>query len=337
MEQGLKDLHLHAGTVCFTDHSDNPTVAGADTPVSITTGAPMQIVNAHLLGVHVSNWLLLAVNSEGVPAGLVEQLRGTIYNVNLLRETPLVTGFLAPSTWNKEVLERTFPGKPVLLCQHGVFDRFKPVPELHQELEALYARGTFRVLHITSTLKDRKSTEALLKAWKVFVESKTVADPSLLLWVNSVYIADLQKMLQTQGIPKVRIFTGVGMPESMLIDVYNRVHVVCQPSRAEGFGLTPLEARVCGTPVVATACTGHADHVHGPGTFIVEHGPHAAVDDFWDAQAPTVTEHAIVDGLQRAAAGWQKAHAEMLGAADNIREQWLWKNKIQDAIQQLTK
>src|SRR5690606_16992598 len=73
-----------------------------------------------------------------------------------------------------------------------------------------------------------------------------------------------------------------------------------QPSRAEGFGLVPLEARVAGVPVVTTACTGHQDHVTegSRGVVIVDSGADAPIDDGPGAMAPAVRAASVADALR---------------------------------------
>jgi len=50
--------------------------------------------------------------------------------------------------------------------------------------------------------------------------------------------------------PGVEVFGRV--PESELIDLYQRAWLFCLPSSYEGFGVPYIEAMACGTPVVAT-------------------------------------------------------------------------------------
>lgn len=42
------------------------------------------------------------------------------------------------------------------------------------------------------------------------------------------------------------------VPDEELVDIYNLTSVYCQPSFSEGFGLNPLEALACGTPVASS-------------------------------------------------------------------------------------
>ena len=53
------------------------------------------------------------------------------------------------------------------------------------------------------------------------------------------------------------------------------VTAVLQPSRAEGFGLIPLQAVACGTPALLTGATGHAEYVEDieRGSLCVRTGP----------------------------------------------------------------
>lgn len=55
------------------------------------------------------------------------------------------------------------------------------------------------------------------------------------------------------GLDKTR-FQSVGYTtEGRLLDLYKRAALVVQPSLMEGFGLTTLEALICGTPVIASS------------------------------------------------------------------------------------
>jgi hypothetical protein len=151
----------------------------------------MGLVQAHRIGQHQSHWLLLAPNSEALPKGLVEAL--TRPSESLPRGL-LTGGLLTPSAWAASVLRRLVPGKPVVVAPHGVN------PDVHTAVEAErvrprqeYKHGLFSVLHMTSSETERKSTQALLRAWKIAKQAKQLpARAKLYVMMNPVHMSRLR-------------------------------------------------------------------------------------------------------------------------------------------------
>lgn len=85
-----------------------------------------------------------------------------------------------------------------------------------------------------------------------------------------------------------------------------------------------LEARASGVPIVATACTGHADHLEGVASIIVRHGPAAPIDDGPGALAPTVSPHEIAEALSYAKSKWLHLAVAAFTEADSVRRRWSW-------------
>jgi glycosyltransferase involved in cell wall biosynthesis len=56
--------------------------------------------------------------------------------------------------------------------------------------------------------------------------------------------------------------------EADLVDLYRAAEVLAAPALYEGFGLPPLEAMACGTPVVVAAGSGGLVEVSGPAAVV---------------------------------------------------------------------
>jgi glycosyltransferase involved in cell wall biosynthesis len=89
--------------------------------------------------------------------------------------------------------------------------------------------------------------------------------------------------------------------DDALVDLYRAAAVVAAPALYEGFGIVPLEAMACGTPVVAAAPAGALEEVAGNAAVLVrERRP-----DAWTAaieEARARRDELVARGLQRAAA-----------------------------------
>jgi glycosyltransferase involved in cell wall biosynthesis len=72
-------------------------------------------------------------------------------------------------------------------------------------------------------------------------------------------------------------FTGY-VPRERLRELYRRAKIFVYPSRAEGFGIPPLEAMACGAPVVATR-TGAIPEFAGDAALLVNPGDREALRD----------------------------------------------------------
>ena len=99
------------------------------------------------------------------------------------------------------------------------------------------------------TLEPRKNLPNLLRAFDMIA---TDADAELILGGAQGWLpAELQSALENVKHPE-RVRTTGFIPESELRFWLGGVDLFAMPSRYEGFGIPPLEAMACGTPVVAS-------------------------------------------------------------------------------------
>ena len=136
----------------------------------------------------------------------------------------------------------------------GVAPYFRPVTDpvaLRQTLSVLHLKPDEYVLHV-GTLEPRKNLRRLIEAYALLLKEASEPVPELVLagaggW-NYQEILVLIEALALQD--KVRC---VGrLPAEMLPALYSGARVFVYPSLYEGFGLPPLEAMACGTPVVTS-------------------------------------------------------------------------------------
>lgn len=312
MVEGLKACERFGGFVPLENHTCE-TLPDLDAEIGVLVGPPELASLLASFGDFKERWLFIAANSSWLPAGTMQRLE-TISQI---------TGYVAPSTWAKAVTE-THTNKPVFLWRHGVDAGFGR----HHVDEQQRPEG-FHLLHLTSSYGERKGTHALIRAWHLLRGTGGFGEQATL-----TIIADggLEDMLQTaheaaQGDDSIRLMMRLNLPVEDMARLYQQFTFICQPSRAEGFGMVPLEARCCGVPVVMTACTGHADHVNAAvyaGVCVVKHGDLAPIDDGPDALAPAVEKAEVALGLQRAYARAGQYQQEALEAADKLRKTWSW-------------
>ena len=326
MLQALEDLLLMSGFVPGESTEFELDVPGATAPIAVVVGDPMRVLQTHIHGDHKQTWLMLAPNSNGVPPKLRDELSKDTNSPSKGRRVPVVDGFLAPSSWAQEVLKREFPNHPVRLCRHGVISAFRCQPELWERREQL----PFRALHVTSSKLSRKCTRELIRAWK-----RLKTDSTLDVLANPEFAPKFQEMVNAEGAQHVvQVIPGGRIPYDQYVKTLHLYSLVVQPSRAEGFGLVPLEARACGVPVVMTNNTGHQDHFDPLSCEIVQSGPDQESDDYWGATAPTVSEDDILDGLKRARLRLPALKEEAMAFAKS-HEKWTWTNQVRETMKEL--
>lgn len=129
---------------------------------------------------------------------------------------------------------------------------YRPVndPEILKQTKSKYhITGDF--ILFVSTIEPRKNLPALLKAYRQLLD-RYRADVKLAVvgrrgWLSEEVFTLVDKLKLTNDI----LFLG-RVPVEDLLDLYNAAQLLVQPSFYEGFGLPPLEAMACGTPVVVS-------------------------------------------------------------------------------------
>lgn len=169
-------------------------------------------------------------------------------------------------------------------------------------------------LLFVGTIEPRKNLGTLLRSYHLLRQSYNVDLPLLLVGAPGWLAQDIYELVGTLHLEgKVFFLTNIAANESLRA-LYNLATMLVHPAYYEGFGLTPLEAMACGTPVVCSNA-GSLPEVVGDAALLV------APDD---VEGWAVAIHRLLidadlrarlrlRGLARASAfSWEKAARETL-------------------------
>jgi len=164
-----------------------------------------------------------------------------------------------------------------------------------------------------STIEPRKNVPTLLMAYRQLLDNYH-ADVNLVLAGEKGWLFDeVFALVEKLGLKERVRFLGSVSPEELL-GLYNAAHLLVHPAFYEGFGLPPLEAMACGTPIVVSN-TSSLPEVVGDAALLVEptdvDGMAVAIWRLISDEA--LRQRMIHRGLKRARRfSWKKAALETL-------------------------
>lgn len=179
---------------------------------------------------------------------------------------------LTVSEFSRQDIAHTYRISPykITVTHNGVEPRFTPDAETPDEGESV--RRRFKIerdyLLAVGSLQPRKNLARLLGAYRRLREKHTDLTHQLVLVGRQLWLyKDILREIERQAWARDVIVTGyVGDEE--LPALYRSATALVYPSLFEGFGLPPLEAMACGTPVI-TSKTSSLPEVVGDAALLV--------------------------------------------------------------------
>ncbi|MBU3111575.1 glycosyltransferase family 4 protein [Clostridium lacusfryxellense] len=199
---------------------------------------------------------------------------GRSYLLKFLKEMPIIMGgsdgIITVSEFSKRDILRFFPidEKKIFVTPLAADKKYTPLDKLHCKnlLETIYNLTKPFILYLGG-FSDRKNIESAITAFsKVYKDLNK--DYNLVIVGN--YRDSSQRLVKLTNELKMEshvVFTGF-VPEEHLPIFYNSCDTFIYPSFYEGFGLPPLEAMNCGTPVIASKLTSIPEVVGDGGILI---------------------------------------------------------------------
>ncbi len=114
-----------------------------------------------------------------------------------------------------------------------------------------YAANERFILFTGDPLQRRKNVKTLVEAYVRLRQAGSIEQRLLLTGDRSALDSDIFAALRASGYEETVSFVGRVADED-LVALYNAADLFVYPSFYEGFGLPPLEAMACGTPVITS-------------------------------------------------------------------------------------
>lgn len=234
------------------------------------------------------------------------------------------TRIIAPSEWTKQEIVKIMGTRPekIRVIHEGAREKMRPLPS--DEGKAILEKHgiSSQYLLYVGTIEPRKNLTTLIRAYDELLR-QTPHRPQLVLcggrgWMEDEVFRVVEELkLQDQ----VR-FTGY-VDDADLPALYSGAEAFVYPSIYEGFGLPPLEAMACGTPVVTSNVSslpevvGEAGLLHDPLDY------RALTSHF----VTLLSDRSVSEKLQRAGLeqasrfSWERAARETQALYDEVFEE----------------
>jgi len=205
------------------------------------------------------------------------------------------------------------PGDKITAIPHGVGEEFRPITDarLLENIRLKYSLPQDFILNV-GVVEPRKNLTLLLKSYQR-LRFHGISFPLVVVGGLGWMYEDVFSLAESLGIKELVYFTGY-VPNHDLPIIYNLAKVFVYPSIYEGFGLPPLEAMACGTPVITTAVSSMPEHVGDAGILI-----------------PPQDEKALTNALQKLIND-STLQEELSNKGPERASQFTWKRTAQETI-----
>ena len=177
-----------------------------------------------------------------------------------------------------------------------------------KEVKSRYAiEGEY--LMFLSNIEPRKNIENLLKALRLLPDEYKKRYSLVLIggmaWSNDAIMAEIDKT-RAEGWRIIKPTSYV--PDADLPALLSGAKLLIHPAFHEGFGISPLQAMACGTPVAVSDLPVMHETIGENGTFFNPHSPQAISEALRGIMTHTQTEDEASKGRERAAEfSWNRA------------------------------
>ncbi len=158
------------------------------------------------------------------------------------------------------------PPEKVTVVYEAAAPHFRPQPlAACERVRQVYGLPEGFLLYV-GTIEPRKNLERLLQAWAPLYQAH--ACPPLVIvgkrgWLSDGFFAALEACPVREGVLLTGYVEDVDLPA-----IYAAATAFVFPSLYEGFGLPPLEAMACGTPVICSNASSLPEVVAGAGLLV---------------------------------------------------------------------
>jgi glycosyltransferase involved in cell wall biosynthesis len=313
--EGLTDLGWDVRVTPLNEDDDLIALcADCNETVGVLFGLPKYAKQVFGKTAHLHRILFIATNTNAVPDFVFDAVRETGARL------------YTPSRFCAETLVRDGI-EPALMAHHGVDKHYLAEPK------APYVpwdgKRALRFLHCTSSMTGRKGTRELLQAWGD-VLPKMPEGSQLTVQCSDIRLA-LSFRETYEFVDGVRFQHGTREPSEMP-DFYRSFDAVVQPSRAEGFGMVPLQAIAAGSWALMSSIAAHYEWSGewiGPPVVTVYTGDEMPIEDGPGAMAPAIEAHAIWQAFHEFMNRWSSRYfADKAMWGPKVAKEMQWANVL---------
>jgi len=200
-----------------------------------------------------------------------ETVNKIAYKQMLLYAVKRATRVIAISQWTKtELINHTGidPDKIEVIYRTHNSDMYWPRKDEKQicAVGQKYGIEGGYILYL-GTLEPRKNLARLIKAFDILRKKHGLPHKLVIAGAQGWLYSDIYATINQLRLNDDVIFTGY-VPEDLLPVLLSAADVLAYPSLYEGFGLPPLQAMACGTPVVSSNVTSIPEVVGDAAVFV---------------------------------------------------------------------